>query len=377
MLSLLLSVEIVLLGTLAGFIAGLLNIHTNMVALLIASAGFDAWFSVLFLVSFAVSRSVSDALPTVFISASEDVLSFQHAFQLLKKGNGAKAVYLSVFGSLLGCIVSIVASPLFFLVYPLIVEIMRPILFWLLLALVLFLLFDDQFWSIVVFALSGILGILTLDSVPNSLFPLLSGLFGASNILLSLNKSIPAQKVCNSKLNLSYLRPAVEGVLAGATVLLFPGLGPSQAAALIRSSSFLVVTGALGTADVILSILAFASAGKTRNGAVVVLESLIGNLSFSSLAALLSASLVSVGIACLVVFIILPYYSKLFELLNYKIICLCVLIMISSLSFIFSGFLGLLVLVTATATGFIAPILGIRRSHAMGCLLIPTLIMLW
>jgi putative membrane protein len=43
----------------------------------------------------------------------------------------------------------------------------------------------------------------------------------------------------------------------------------------------------------------------------------------------------------------------------------------------FTGPLGLFVLAVSTAIGMIAPLTGIRRSHGMGVLLLPVIVMLW
>jgi TctA family transporter len=45
--------------------------------------------------------------------------------------------------------------------------------------------------------------------------------------------------------------------------------------------------------------------------------------------------------------------------------------------YVFSGWLGGLVFITATFIGLIAPLTNVSRSHGMGCLLIPTLLLLW
>ena len=163
-------------------------------------------------------------------------------------------------------------------------------------------------------------------------------------------------------------------------MLLFPGLGPSQAAALAgnkKPSSFLVLTGALGTADVVLSLAAFAVAGKARNGAVVIIQSLLGNLSWSAAMVLLGASLVAAGLATIGTVMLAPWYARIFEYVDYKFICCAVLVFLFILVCVLSGPLGVLVFITATALGMLAPLTGSRRSAAMGCLLVPTLLALW
>ncbi len=40
----------------------------------------------------------------------------------------------------------------------------------------------------------------------------------------------------------------------------------------------------------------------------------------------------------------------------------------------FSGIIGLLILVTSTAIGIIPALIGVKRSNAMGCLLLPVIL---
>lgn len=372
-----------LAGVLVGFIAGLVpGLHTNLIALLVASSQSDPLRASFFLVGVAVSRSIADALPTVFLGASEDVLSALPGHQLLKKGKGIQAVFFSVAGSLAGCLASLAILPLFAFLFPILVALIKPILFWLLFAAVIFLLVQERkFWAVIVFAFAGLLGLVTLDSVSNPLFPLLSGLFGASGLVLSIRSSsaMPFQEE-DARIPRKSLWGSLVGAAIAAGMLLFPGLGPSQAAALAgnrKPSSFLVLTGALGTADVVLSLAALAVAGKARNGAVVMIQSLLGDLSVSTAAALLSVCLVAAGLATIGTLLLAPWYARIFEYVDYSVICGIVLAFLFVMSFLLSGWQGLIVFITATALGLIAPLTSVRRSSAMGCLLIPTLIALW
>ncbi|MBS3125663.1 tripartite tricarboxylate transporter permease [Candidatus Woesearchaeota archaeon] len=377
-------IEVALLGVVIGFLSGLVpGIHTNLIAVLVVSFQADGFLSSVFLVAVAVSRSISDTLPTIFLGASDDVLSLLPSHQLLKKGKGLEAVFLSVAGSLFGCLASVALLPLFVLAFPFLVMLVKPVLFWLLLAGIFVLFLQERkIWGVIIFVFAGVLGIVTLSSVQNPLFPLLSGLFGASGLVLSIkNRSvIPTQRE-RSKVKGKSLLSSLVGAGAAAVMLLFPGLGPSQAASLVAGkrspSSFLVLTGALGTADVVLSLAALAVAGKARNGAVVMIQSLLGTLSFSTTATLLGASLAAAGLATIGALLFAPVYARLFEYFDYSVLCCIVLAFLFVLVMALSGWRGILVFVTATALGTLAPLKGVRRSHAMGCLLIPTLVALW
>jgi len=379
-------IEAAFLGTIVGIIAGLLpGLHTNLLAIFIVFFFEDVWFATVFLIALAVSRSIIDAIPTVFLGASEDIMSLLPGHKLLLDGNGPEAVKFLVAGSLLGLLGAIALIPLFYILFPFLFDIINPILFWLLLAVILILIFKDGWKALLVFTLAGLLGILSLDSLSDPLFPLLSGLFGASGLLISLldNTEIPIQ-YDTDMLRLkpkSWFATLTTGVLAGSIVTLFPGLGPSQAAALVQVKNtkpikFLVITGALGTVDVVISLVTYLTLGKTRNGAVVALDQLLGNLSPSAFIALIATALFAGGIATIITIFTAKGYAELFDYISYKSIAISVIGTLLITSLILSGPLGLLVFITATAIGLIAPLTGVSRSHAMGCLLLPTLLIL-
>jgi len=374
-------------GLIVGIVSGLFpGFHTNLVAVIVAGVHADVWLASIFLISVAVSRSVVDAVPAVFLGASEEVMALLPGHRLLRKGYGVEAVKFCVLGSILGLMAGILLIPLFTLVFPALFSLIRPLLFWILLALVVILFARDSLWALAVFTLAGALGMLALESVREPLFPLLSGLFGASGLLLSLfNKvEIPIQfntdvlRMRKVPLFLSVL----TGVLAGSIVTLFPGLGPSQAAALAqvkraKSVSYLVLTGAIGTVDVLISLVTFFALSKARNGAVVVIEQLLGTVSQSTLFFLVAVACVAAGFAAIAALCISKWYAALVETVDYFWISSTVLVVLLTMSFLLSGWLGVLIFLTATAIGIIAPLTNVSRSHAMGCLLLPTLILVW
>jgi len=284
--------------------------------------------------------------------------------KLLKKGHGIEAVKFSVLGSIFGIIGGVLLIPVFLITFPPLFLLIRPWLFWLLLILIIILFARDSWWAIVAFLLAGLLGIIVLDSVRDPLFPLLSGLFGASGLLLSLfdKFEVPSQfdtdvlRIRKAPLFTSVL----TGVLAGSIVTLFPGLGPSQAAALsqikrIKSLRYLVLTGAMGTVDVLISLVTFFAINKSRNGAVVVIEQMIGTISKSALFSMVSAACIAAGLAAIAAIFISKWYALLFETIDYLWISSAVLLLLLIMSLILSGWLGVLVFLTATATGLIAP----------------------
>jgi putative membrane protein len=306
--------------------------------------------------------------------------------KLLKKGFGVEAVKFCVLGSVLGMIGGILLVPIFILVFPALFSLIHPVLFWLILIFIVILLARDSWWAFVVFILAGILGLISLNSVREPLFPLLSGLFGASGLLFSISSKaeIPQQFDTDSlrMRKIPMFSSVLTGVLAGSIVTLFPGLGPSQAAALaqikkIKSAGYLVLTGALGTVDVVISLVTFFVLGKSRNGAVVVIEQLLGAISSSVLWSFIAIACASAGIAAIAALFVSKWYAKLVENIDYGTLSFGVLLFLLGMNFFLSGWLGVFVFLTATFIGLLAPLTNISRSHAMGCLLLPTLLLLW
>ncbi|MEM3154547.1 MAG: tripartite tricarboxylate transporter permease [Candidatus Woesearchaeota archaeon] len=372
------------LGAGTGILAGLMpGLHTNLLAVVVAGLHADAWLSSVFLVSLAVSRSVSDSVPTVFLGASEDVMSLLPGHQLLKKGFGVEAVKCSVLGSILGVIGGIALLPVLVFVFPALYAYIRPYVFWLLAVCILLLLLRDKWWAWLVFTLSGLLGVLALDAVREPLFPLLSGFFGASGLLLSVfNKVVVPEQHDADMLRVKAFLPALLGIVAGSILIMFPGLGPSQAAALaqfkkLKSARFLVLTGSLGTVDVIMSLAVLYALNKARNGAVVIVEQLLGSITAQALAMFVAAALFAAGASAIIVLLSSKWYGVFVSGMNYALLSLCVFSFLCAMSFFLSGLLGVLIFATATAIGLIAPLSNCSRAHAMGCLLVPTLILLW
>lgn len=388
-----LMIAALLLGIVLGIFGGLVpGLHTNLLAILLATfLGTNAWFVAVVIVSLGITRTVVDALPAIFLGAADElnVLAILPGHKLLGKGFGLEAVRFSVAGSLLGLLLGICLIPIFLLVLPVLYKLTRPVLFWILLGLVGWLVFREKkwFWSGFVFLLSGLLGLLVFKmNLRQPLFPLLSGLFGASTLLLSILNKVRIPVQYNAEL-LSLPRPAfigsvLNGVLAGSLITLFPGLGPSQAAALSQTFQrqsnlrYLVLVGAIGTIDFFISLVSWFTIGRARNGAVVVIRELLNSISLNHLLALVAVALASGCIAALFTLLAGKIFSRVVPKINYSLLSALALSFLCFMSFFLSGSFGLLVFGVGLAVGLIPPMTGVCRSHAMGCLLLPILLSL-
>ena len=242
-------------------------------------------------------------------------------------------------------------------------------------------------WAIIVFFLSGVLGIVTLGwpNLNQPLFPLLSGLFGVSTLLLSLqqNVKIPPQLISETvKIDkLSQAKAILAAMLSGGLAGLLPGLGSAQAAILamelvpgLNMFAFLILVGGINTVNFAVSLVTLYTLGKARNGAVVAVLELLKTITTTQLLIFLGTALFAGSIATLLTLFIAKKFAVWMEKVNYRKLCLMVIAFITILSFVFDGFLGLLILGTSTALGLLSPLLGIKRSNAMGCLLLPVIL---
>jgi len=70
------------------------------------------------------------------------------------------------------------------------------------------------------------------------------------------------------------------------------------------------------------------------------------------------------------------YSAKTFTKINYKKLVVSIVVFVTIMVFLFTGFIGILILLVAVCIGLIPPCFGVRRSHAMGVLLLPVIIVM-
>ncbi|MEM4243045.1 MAG: tripartite tricarboxylate transporter permease, partial [Candidatus Woesearchaeota archaeon] len=197
------------LGILSGLIAGLVpGIHINLISsLLLAGSGFileyfTAKELAVFIVAMGITHAFVEVVPSIFLGAPDDssALVMLPGHKMLHKGLGYDAVRFATTGAL-GCLfLTVAAFPLLIWAFPLLFRALKPVLGWLLLALIAILILKEKrdWWkALIVFSLTGLLGFVVLKklTLEQPLLPLLSGLFGASSLALSLfeRTKIPVQ----------------------------------------------------------------------------------------------------------------------------------------------------------------------------------------
>jgi putative membrane protein len=392
----------ILIGICIGIITGLTpGLHVNMVSLVALSISpflmqyVSPVTIAVFIISMCITHTFLDFIPSVFLGApNEDTaMSILPGHKLLLAGKAYDAIVLTVIGSLGGllfCIAIIpITIPLFTYIYPNI----KQYIGYFLILIVLFMIFRDKnkLLAAIIFLMSGIFGMLVF-AIPNlndPLFPMLSGLFGISTLIVSLseNAHIPKQNLKQTIFvpKLRIFKSLSLASFAGTLTAFFPGMGTSQGAVIANeigkskkkseenNYDFIILVGGIAMVNFVLSLVTLYTIEKGRNGAIVVIQELIGTLTIWQMLLFLSVALFVAGISTFLTLSITKIFSKIISKVNYKAVVIGIMVLITALAIYFGSYIGLFVLIISTAIGIIPAKLGIARSQAMGCLLLPVI----
>ncbi|MEM4153036.1 MAG: tripartite tricarboxylate transporter permease [Candidatus Pacearchaeota archaeon] len=386
----------ILIGIFAGIITGLFpGIHINLVALLLFSFSslliqfVSPIMFATFIVSMSITHTFLDFIPSIFLGApNEDTaLSILPGHLLLLKGHGYAAIKLTTMGAFFGLLIALSLSPLIIVIAPIIYPFLVKIMAFLLIAIVSFLIFSEKkkFWAFFIFLVSGILGLATLNfySINQALFPLFSGLFGTSLLAISFFKDVklPKQKIETIKIEKREVSSTMTlSIFASLLVSFLPGVGSAQAATIasafkkLTEKTFLLMLGAVNSLVIVFSFVALYAIDKPRSGVAVFVGKFLPFLNQQQLWLLLLSALLA---GCISVFLAL-FFARIFSRniikINYKWLCFGIILFIVLISIIISGPLSLLVLLAGTSIGIITSIIGIKKIHMMGSLILPVIL---
>lgn len=389
-----------LLGILAGTITGISpGIHINLVGSMLLSLsasvflGINPIIFVTFIVSMSVAHTFIDFIPSIYLGAPQDgtELSVLPGHELLREGKAHEAVLITLLGSLAGIFLISILSPLLIFTIPKINFLIKPIISFLLISISIFLITrgeNKKFSALVVFILTGILGVISMNvELKEPLLPLLTGLFGASSIVISIKQKtkIPEQEIISVKeIEISkkeLIAPGIFSVFFSSVFGFLPAIGSGQIAVFssaikkINQKQFLFSLGLINPFMMILSFLAIYTIKKGRTGSAVFIGEILGNISLNQIILILIVSLIS-GICAFAIGIkISKILARNINKINYSKISVGVLLFIFIVVTIFSGFLGTFIFIISTATGIYCIQSGVRRIQMMGCLLVPTIIL--
>lgn len=386
----------IVLGVCFGVLTGLTpGLHINLVnvGVLALSFVFLSYVHVLTLIVFIIAMSIThtftDSIPSIYLGApdADHVLSALPGHKLLIEGKGHTAVVCTIIGSFGALLLCALFLPIVILAMSFLQHLISPFIGYILIGVMCYILFLEKTWmkrscALALFLISGILGIITfsLYSLTQPLFALLSGLFGLSILIPSLFSSstlstqhttsdvqVPAKEQFFSISFASFM-----GFITG----FLPGFGSSQAALLAvqwlekqTPEHFLILTGGINTANMLISLATAYTLSKARNGSIVTILELIDVFTFQVFFACACAAILAGSIACVVTIFLSRLAARLINIVPYKFIVFFICLVIVITCFFFDGILGLSVLSCAVFIGFLAHLLSVGKHYLMGCLL--------
>jgi len=385
-----------LLGVISGTLTGLTpGIHINLIGAILISAsitflaGIPPTILLVFIISMAITHTFLDFIPSIYFGApDEDTgLSTLPGHFLLMRGEGQKAVTLTLIGSVIAIFSLSMILPAFIFIIPPIYPFIQKMMGFFLIWISIFLIShnkEKRLLSFSIFILAGFLGIASLNlNLSQPLFPLLTGLFGTSTIIYSIKSKgiIPEQILEKFQIpKKDLIKPALATIFISPISALFPGLGSSQAAIIgstiiknLSREQFLILIGSINTLIMSSSFIILLVLEKTRTGAANTIIQLIP-LDQINIATIMVIIILTGIISIPLTLQISKYFAKRIDKINYILISYIILSFLIILIIYFTKFPGLIILIASTILGLACMELGIRRGLLMGSLLIPTII---
>ncbi|MDO5814798.1 MAG: tripartite tricarboxylate transporter permease [Methanobrevibacter sp.] len=397
------------IGTTTGMIPG---IHVNTAgAILFASSTFlltmvSPEFLCVLMVSMSIAHALIEFVPSMLLGVPQEgtATSILPGHRMVLQGRSKEVIRIVSVGGFGAIIVTIIMMPVFAIVLPLLHDVSKPFTWIILLVASIYLTYNltantrDFLWALLLFVLSGILGWVIFQTPISSgttLMCVFSGLFGISTILFSLNDSstIPHQNPFY-ELNIDYnkFKSIFAGGITGAILGFLPGFGPAQGTVIAQAVSgtndnndddtvnFLLATSGLNISDCLFSLIAIYIIGNPRSGIAVYMSYLIFEMGLNHLAIFIFASLIAVSVSLVLSLKLGDSFSRLMGGVDYKKLSIGVILLQIAILYIFIFYYKApvlymtLALITSTAMGMLPHYIGVGKSHLMGVLIIPAIV---
>jgi putative membrane protein len=385
----------VLIGLFAGIVPGMhINTLLPLLLSLAALTNFDPHYLVTLIASTAITEIFVNFISSVFIGApdSSTALSVLPSHKLLLEGRGYEAIKLTVIGGIGALILSLAIVSFLSQFFKFLYELSRPYVHWLLITVLIFMIATEKklkkiFSAILIIFLSGFLGIVVLNSTltnSNILFPLLTGFFGLPTLITSIfeKAKIPKQEN-DEKLKISrkeIVKSIALGSIAGIIVGFLPAIGISEAAVIVQylgktndARNFLITLSGINVGNEVFSLISLYLVNNPRSGSSVAIQKILPNLTFYDVLLIIGVICFSSGLAAVLTLYLGKKIPKYLEKINYTSLCISVIIFIFGMVFLLTGTLGLLIAFASASIGLLCVNLQVKRSHCIGCLLLPSI----
>lgn len=387
------------------------GIHVNTVGAFVFSASPFLLYSyspevlAVFLLSMSISHALLEFIPSMFLGVPEEgtVLSVMPGHHLILQGRGKEAIRLVSLGGFGAMMVTIILLPIFAMGLPFLYGLLKPYIWIILSGAVIYMLIrlsrnlKSLAWSSILFIFSGIMGWIALNSPLSSnvsLLCLFSGLFGVSTLMHSLSQKsrVPAQnKYHHLKIDGDVIRSIFAGGTAGSILGFLPGMGPAQGSLLAQELSggkdmgnkregFLVAMSGVNASDALFSLIAIYLIGNPRSGIAVYVNQILQGLDFNHLLIIIFSSITAISISMVLCIKLGDWLSQSMQKINYEKLSWTVIIFMSFLVLLFAlmehaNLLFILVTyITSISLGLLPHYLDINKSHLMGVLIVPAIV---
>ncbi len=388
-----------LLGTGAGIVTGLVpGIHVNTAAplsLAIASScAVGPLATCTFICSMSITHTFIDFIPSTLLGIPEEdtAVSVLPAHNMVNGGRGLEAIRLSGVSSLFAvCVLVALSWPVarvLVAIYP-VVKALIPAILILLLALMVYSHHkpEKMLAAAAICAISGVFGIIVLSSpwlCPDPMFPVFAGMFGVSTLLASASTThhIPEQDDDSAiRMERTHLiRSLALGTGSGSFVAMVPGIGASQAALISlfgskesQDRAYIATCCSINTANALFALMALRMFGVARNGALVHVRSILGELTAGEYGVLTASMCLSAGVAYPVLLALSRLLLPLLQHVRYRAVSAVGILIQVGLVWALTGEMGVLLCIVATCVGLMPITTGVHRSTVMSFLMIPVL----
>lgn len=390
------------IGLVLGIIFALLpGMHTNTIISMFYSFNFEKEFLGLFVVGIYPAHLVFSFISSIFMKIPDEnnALASISAQKLLDNKKGIIALKTAI----LSCVFSGIFSALFFNfalnLFPSIYSFIQPNIKYLLIifSTALILKSQNKITAFIVFVCAGLLGQISFSlNLVDPFLPLFGGFFAIASAISIYQNKKKQNDVENNKMISNHIDESSSltssqiknilffsffGVVLGFLADLLPGIGaPSQIASFISivipftSLSYLSLTSSLSISQFIFSLASQISIDKARVGATEWLSKFIKIEQNSFL--LLLLIVLSLTLCALILLLLIKKFRN-FSNLDFSKFSPFIVLYLAILVYLLDGPFGIFVLILSSALGYLTLKTDVERTHLMGAIIIPTLLLLF
>jgi len=368
-----------------------------------------------FMIGLVTGWSILNTIPSVLLGAPDEsaIFTVLPGQRYLMTGRGYEGTMMIGAGSLIGIFMLVfLIGPVAPKYLPVVRYVLNPHMHWILWVIITFILMTEwpkggncgpagwrkffDAWStlgagLLTFFLSGLLGFLllyrpavSLDNAFQNIMPAFVGLFAIPWCLLNAvsGAKVPEQYVCDT-LNINgdlLLRSGIAGGIGGGFAAFFPvvtgGIGGLLAGHATAQRDERVFMMSQGTSKVIYyagALMLFFVPGLylTRGGGAWIIKGLYTPHTRGDYYLALGSIALSGAVSFLLLSPLAKWTLKLIKKVDYRLISVFALGIISALVFSITGWIGLFIMTVATGIGLIPVLFGSRRLNCLGVLLLP------